>query len=124
MKMLHLLLSFSLFPAGQTLAQVFVNDVNINEQDIAYCQLMGYTGNSFNPTRIWIDYGQPNPTTGLFKSPPTITGPDRKRRNFNTVVDALNFMTGYGWDLVSMHIAPGSEGGIGMYVYLLRKRLE
>ncbi len=111
-------------PFRQTLAQVFVNNVNINEQDIVYCQLMGYNGNSFNPTRIWIDYGQPNFMTGLFRNSPTITGPDRKKRNFNTIVDALNFMTGYGWDLVSMHIAPGSEGGIGMYVYLLRKRLE
>ena len=122
MKKLLFVLSLNGLFSLSAIAQVFVDGVNINEQEIVYCQLIGFNRASLNPTRIWLDYGQENFMTGLFKSPPAITGPDRKRREFNTVIDALNFMSTNGWELVSMQIAPGSEGGIGTYVYLLRKR--
>jgi len=99
-------------------AQVFVNGVNINELDIAYCQLIAVDPGLIGNAIIRIDYGQPRPMVKR----PDISGPDKQLVRFNSVVDALNFMVRNGWELVSSQITANKEGSSEEFIYLLRKR--
>lgn len=103
-------------------AQVFVNGVNINELDITYCQMIGKNRDGgLSVTRVWIDYGQPSFATNIFKQQ-AIVGSDGRPNKFNTVIDALNFVTRNGWELVSWQVTSDKEGEAGEFVYLLKKR--
>ena len=105
----------------QASAQVFVDGVNINDQTITYCQLIGINRTSLTGTRIWVDYGQPKFAANSFNLQ-VISGEERKAIKFNSVVDALNFMARNGWELVTANITSSDDDPI-TYVYLLRKRL-
>jgi hypothetical protein len=122
MQKTFLVVFFSLLMGFSAQAQVFVNGVNINDEDIAYCQIIGFNRiGLLNPARIWIDYGQPKFVVNPFNVP-VISGPDRQKINFNSVIDALNFMMRNGWELVSSHVASDKDGDADTFVYLLRKR--
>ncbi len=116
-----LLLVFFLLIGVSVQAQVFVNGVNINDEDITYCQLIGMNRSGLMGTRIWIDFGQPKFTASYYNQQ-QISGQDRRKINFNTVIDALNFVTRNGWELVSSHVASDKDGDANTFVYLLRKR--
>jgi hypothetical protein len=104
-------------------AQVYVNDVNINAEPITYCQLEGHNGSVLNRTRLWLDYGQPyDEQPNAFRNQ-VFKGPDQRPVRFSSVVDALNFMTANGWELVSMQAARNKDS-LPTYIYLLRKRIK
>lgn len=111
---------FSLLMRVSVQAQVFVDGVNINDQDITYCQIIGNNRSGIMGTRIWIDFGQPKFAANYYNQQ-QISGQDRRRINFNSVIDALNFVTRNGWELVSSHVT-STEGSSDTFVYLLRKR--
>jgi len=71
-------------------AQVIVNEVNINDLDIEYVELVGRS--KINPTKIKVivDYGQPF----SFKSQ-AIRGAEGNKAAFNSMIDALNFVSNY-----------------------------
>ena len=79
--------------------QVVVNEVNINEMDIQYVELIGKS--KLNPTKIKVivDYGQPF----SFKSQ-AIRGAEGNKAAFNSMIDALNFMDANGWEFVSTYV--------------------
>ena len=79
--------------------QVVINDVNINEMDIKYVELVGRS--KLNPTKIKVivDYGQPF----SFKSQ-AIRGVQGNKAAFNSMIDALNFMEANGWEFVSNYV--------------------
>ncbi|GAB3560087.1 hypothetical protein [Spirosoma fluminis] len=120
MKTILITLTLGLLVAYQASAQVFVDGVNVNEQTITYCQLIGINRTIFSGTRIWIDYGQPKFTTANSQQ---ISGQDAVARKFNSVMDALNFMVQNGWELVSSNVTSSKEEPT-TYVYLLRKRVQ
>jgi len=80
-------------------AQVIVNEVNINELDVKYVELVGRA--KLNPTKIKVivDYGQPF----SFKSQ-AIRGAQGEKAAFNSMIDALNFMEANGWEFVSNYV--------------------
>ncbi len=98
--------------AGNT--QVIVNDVNINELDIKYVELVGQA--KINPTKIKVivDYGQPF----SFKSQ-AIRGAQGEKAAFNSMIDALNFMEANGWVFVSNYVI-NNQGTITTR-YILKK---
>ena len=83
--------------------QVIVNEVNINEMDIKYVELIGKS--KLNPTKIKVivDYGQPF----SFKSQ-AIRGAQGEKAAFNSMIDALNFMEANGWVFVSTYVIASS----------------
>ena len=98
--------------AGNT--QVVVNEVNINEMDLKYVELVGRA--KLNPTKIKVivDYGQPF----SFKSQ-AIRGAAGSKAAFNSMIDALNFMEANGWEFVSNYVI--NSGTEITTRYILRK---
>lgn len=96
-------------------SQVIVNDVNINDLDIKYVELVGRS--KINPTKIKVivDYGQPF----TFKSQ-AIRGAQGEKAAFNSMIDALNFMEANGWEFVSNYVV--NNAGEVTTRYILRKR--
>lgn len=122
MKYIRILLSTALLIVFglSTNAQVKVEGVDINELDIEFCQLMGYNKSLFGQKIIiTIDYGQKHKA---FQSQ-LITGLDEKAKVFNSVVDALNFMSKNGWEYVS-NFAVSQSTGSAVYNYLLRRKKD
>jgi hypothetical protein len=97
--------------------QVTVENVNINDLDIKYCQLIGYNKSLFGKNIIvTVDYGQ---KFKPFKSQ-LIKGPDDKAIEFYSMIDALNFMEENGWEYVNNYAV--STGNSSVYHYLLKKK--
>lgn len=96
-------------------SQVIVNDVNINELDIKYVELVGRA--KINPTKIKVivDYGQPF----SFKSQ-AIRGAQGEKAAFNSMIDALNFMEANGWEFVSNYVV--NNAGEITTRYILKKK--
>ena len=109
-----ILLSFNV-----VLSQIFVNGVDLNNEDIRYCQIVGATKKVTKSTLdITIDYGQKHDP---FKNQEII---DEKGNevNFNSMADALNFMTKRDWELVSTYAtSTGSNNQMILY-FLIRKK--
>ncbi|MFP3594239.1 hypothetical protein [Chryseobacterium sp. SIMBA_038] len=85
------LISFSAFAFAQT-----VNDVPLKDIDVDYVQIIG-TGRSLSTkVNVEIDFGQETKSIS-FKNGTSIK--DEKGRNikFNSMMDALNFMSANGY---------------------------
>ncbi len=106
-----------LFFVGNVNGQhVLVNDVDINNEDIEFCELR-VTAKLLSPTKVkvYVDYGQKW---------------SMKRQNimtegkgvvaFNSSVEALNFMNKNGWDYVEQTVTTSSDGQT-TYKYLMRR---
>ncbi|MGF7214666.1 hypothetical protein GGR92_000806 [Spirosoma lacussanchae] len=99
-------------------AQVLVDGVNINQEEITYCQLLTGSARPTVSTYAYIDYGQPSP----FARRQVISGADKQQIRFGSSMDALNFMVRNGWELVSSHITSDKDGAADRFIYLFRKR--
>jgi len=78
-------------------AQVFVENVDINELDIEYCQILGTIDYPFRrKLNVRINYGQE--VRGIRSH--CITGSDTEPIEFNSLVEVLNFMSNRGWEIV------------------------
>lgn len=97
-------------------SQVIVDDVNINDLDIKYVELVGQS--KINPTKIKVivDYGQPF----SFKSQ-AIRGAEGEKAAFNSMIDALNFMDANGWEFVSNYVIVSASGEVTTR-YILKKK--
>ena len=110
---LTLILSFySALGFGQT-----VNGIPMNEIDVEYVQIVG-TGKIFsNKVTIEIDFGQENK---VFNNKDTqIIDKNVKLVAFNSMIDALNFMSANGYEFVTAYAVTISNQNV--YHYLLRK---
>lgn len=95
--LLPLLICF--FISVQTFGQVRVDGVNIDTLNITYCQLICTNAVPLNRARILIDYGQRFVDSGLNRQ--KIGNAADTDIRFNSSIDALNFMTRHGWELVT-----------------------
>lgn len=83
-----------MFLTQYTFSQVFVEDVNINELDIEYVQLVGVNTSMFGvKIKVFVDYGQ---EAKLMKAD-AIRDASGKTMKFNSMIHALNFMNENGW---------------------------
>ena len=118
MKKLILLAAFAVMSIGAN-AQVIVDDVNVNDQDVKYIELVGQRAFGWGKIKVTIDYGQ---EMKLFKQP-LIKSADGTNVKFNSMLGALNFMDQNGWDLVEVMVFPGRTSDEDNEVrYLLKKR--
>lgn len=101
---------------GQT-----VNDVPLSEIDVEFIQIVG-TKKLFSPrVNIDIEFGQMNK---LFSANDTrIKDEEGNNLDFNSMIDALNFMSGHGYDYLDAYaISMGNNTNV--YHFIMRKRAE
>ena len=118
MKKIVLAIGFSVSCLASCYAQT-VNDIPIKDIDVEYVQIVGTSRLLSNKVTIEIDFGQENK---LFSSDKDTRIKDSSGKNviFNSMVDALNFMTKTGYEFVQAYAFALSNQNV--YHYLLRKR--
>jgi len=79
-----------------------VNNVPFNEIEAEYIKIVGTQKLLSNKMRVQIDFGQLNK---VFKTKDTqIRDRDDKQLDFNSMVDALNFLNDNGYDFVQTYV--------------------
>ena len=96
-----------------------VNDIPLKDIDVDYVQIVGTSKLLSNKLTIEIDFGQENK---LFSSDKDTRVKDVNGKNmiFNSMIDALNFMTKNGYEFVQAYAITVSNQNV--YHYLLRKK--
>ena len=103
---------FSFIAHAQT-----VNEIPLKDIDVEYVQIVGRSKLLSTKLTIEIDFGQ---KTKFFSSgKETIVKDDNgEKMIFNSMIDALNFMTKNGFEFVNAYAI--TEDGQNVYHYLLR----
>lgn len=97
-----------------------VNDIPINEIDVDYVQIVGTSKLLSTKVTIQIDFGQENK---VFSAKDTqVKDKDGKLLTFNSMIDALNFMSKNGYEFVDAYTL--TIGNQNVYHYLLKKKKE
>lgn len=101
--------------AGISVSAQTINEIPVNEIDVEYIQLIAKPKSYSTNYQIHIDFGQINK---YFSGKDTkIMDADDKKLDFNSMIDALNFMSQYGgYELVSTHETNG------VFIYVMKKR--
>ena len=95
-----------------------VNDVPIKDIDVEYLQIVGTAKFFSTKVIIQIDFGQ---RTKFFKMGNTIVKDEYgKPVEFNSMIDALNFMTKNGFEFVTAYTITIDKQNV--YHYLMRNR--
>lgn len=108
-------LLFSLVSFGQT-----INGVAIKDLDVQYLQIIGTSKFMSSKLNIRIDIGQ---RTKLISSNSDVAGIKDANGEvliFNSIIDALNFMSANGYEFVTSNIV--TEQGENVYYYLMQKK--
>ena len=102
-----------------TLKAQTVNDMPIKDIDVEYLQIVGTSKLFSTKLTIQIDFGQ---RTKFFSSgKETIVKDDEgKALDFNSMIDALNFMSKNGFEFVNAYVLTVSNQNV--YHYILRNR--
>ncbi|MFN8305105.1 MAG: hypothetical protein U0U46_21660 [Saprospiraceae bacterium] len=110
---LLLLLSLSIACSGQSDSLVW-----------RYADLTYPVGGFNSKSKVVVDYGE-NVQRWL-KRPEMIEGPDGKEIKFKSPIDALNFMSLNGWELVQSYMTEESAGlgGNLKYIHFIMRRKE
>ena len=112
--MVVLLLTFFATANSQT-----VNDILIKDIDVEYMQIVGTSKLFSTKLTIQIDFGQRTKVFSFGKET-LVKDEDGKNLEFNSMIDALNFMSKNGFDFVNAYII--TMGNQNVYHYLLRNR--
>ena len=113
------ILIFGLFflTLSKTFSQT-VNDKSIKEIDVEYVQIVGTSKLMSTKLSIEIDFGQENK---FWTAKDTqVKDENGKLMIFNSMIDALNFMSKSGYDFVNAYVITISSQNV--YHYLLKKR--
>jgi hypothetical protein len=95
-----------------------VNDIPIKDIDVEYVQIVGTSKLLSSKLNIEIDFGQEDK---LFKDKDTrVKSAEGKNLDFNSMIDALNFMSKNGYEFVNAYVITISNQNV--YHYLLRKK--
>jgi hypothetical protein len=81
-----------------------------------YCQVLASAKPFSTKVSITVDYGQ---ETKLFGDRGVVRSEDGKIQNFNSVIDALNYMSSQGWQFVNAYAI--TVGGQNVYHYVMRR---
>ncbi len=92
----------------------------------AYCEIVG-TGNlTGTKVKIEIDFGQKVSWTGQ-KNQRTLVDEQGKKMEFNSMMDAVNYLAQFGWTLHSTYAISENKGlgaGGSVYHYILTKTVN
>ena len=102
---------------------LYVDRIDINGFDIEFIQIIGtQVGGMFQTDKevvVQIDYGQKRKKY-YWKNPQLIANNLGQVVKFNSMIDALNYLTKHGWEFVSANPMSSSMGTA--YHWLLRKQ--
>ena len=118
-KLASLTIALAIFGFTNAFSQT-VNDVPIKDIDVDYIQILGTPKYLSNNVTIEIDFGQEN----KFWSAKEIQVKDENAKlvNFNSMIDALNFFSKNGYELVDAYSMILNNQNV--YHYLLKKNEE
>ena len=92
------------------------NPVCGQKKEYIYARIVGTEKMFSTKVRVTVDFGQ---ETRFFGDKGTIRDKDGKVRNFNSMIDALNFMGSIGWEFAQAYTL--TIGNQNVYHYLLKK---
>lgn len=96
-----------------------VNDIPIKDIDVEYIQIVGTSKLFSTKVTIQIDFGQN--TKFISSGKETIVKDEAgKAVEFNSMIDALNFMSVNGYDFVNAYVITVQNQNV--YHYLLKKK--
>jgi hypothetical protein len=115
--MKKIILSVLLLTCTISLKAQTVNDIPISEIDVEYLQIIGTSKLFSTKLTIQIDFGQ---NTKFFSSgkETIVKDANGKSMEFNSMIDALNFLSKNGFEFVNAHVI--TVGNQNVYHYLLR----
>jgi len=116
MKKLLLTFCFSALMLGSAYSQT-VNDVPIRDIDVDYVQIIGTDRFLSNKVTVRLDFGQLN---RLWVRDTVIRDENGNLVVFNSMIDALNFMSKQGYDFVQAVI--NNRESSSEYIYILKKK--
>lgn len=97
-----------------------VNDIPLNQIDVEYIQIVGTSKFMSNKVMINIDFGQENK---FWSNKETIVKEeDGKPVVFNSMIDALNFMSANGYDFETAYALTLSNANV--YHFLLKRKKD
>ena len=97
-----------------------VNDIPIKDIDVDYIQIVGTSKLLSNKVTIEIDFGQENK---LWSAKDTqVKDENGKLVVFNSMIDALNFLSNNGYEFVDAYTITVSNQNV--YHYMLKKKEE
>ena len=116
--MKKVILCIILFVCFSGLKSQTVNDIPIKDIDVDYVQIVGTSKLLSTKLNIEIDFGQ---KTKFFSSgnETFLKDVDGKLIDFNSMIDALNFMSKNGFDFVNAYVI--TIGNQSVYHYILKK---
>ncbi len=96
-------------------------DIKSDSIKFTYCELIGKERDLSNKMTVQIDFGQERKFFSDNRYKDSITG---KPVIFNSMIDALNFMSKSQWEFVQAYIIPAGSGNYSQNVYhfLLKKQ--
>ncbi|MBL7830145.1 MAG: hypothetical protein JNK41_03895, partial [Saprospiraceae bacterium] len=114
----HYLLALMIFGLSYLHAQS-INDIPLAEINVEYIQIVGTSKLFSNKLTIQIDFGQENKFwTGQGDN--RIKDVNGKVINFNTMIDALNFLSENGYEFINAYaIATPNQN---VYHYILKRQ--
>ena len=90
------------------------------QSNFQYCELVGTAKfMSLTKVQVSIDYGE---DTKLFADTRIKNDETGKVEDFNSMVDALNYMGQDGWEFVQAYVV--TSGNQNIYRWLLRRKIE
>lgn len=110
---LVILMVFSTSMKAQTINDIFIKDLNVS-----YIQIVGTSKFMSNKVTIELDFGQHNKLFSNGKNM-VIMDENKKPINFNSMIDALNFLSLNGFRLVQTYAF--STGNSNVYHFVLEK---
>jgi len=95
---------------------VSAQSTNQLKQTEQYCQVLASAKPFSTKVSITVDYGQ---ETKFFGDRGVVRSEDGKIQSFNSVIDALNYMSSQGWQFVNAYAI--TVGGQNVYHYVMRR---
>ncbi len=95
-------------------ASVIVNGVDINKEDIRYCELLARGKWLSKKVTIIVDYGQ---KTKFLSKSQTIKDSFGKSKKFHSAIDALNFMDKNGWEHVDSYFLTTGKSNVLHFLF-------
>jgi hypothetical protein len=115
--MKKIFLFITLFICAISLKAQTVNDLPIKDIDVEYVQIVGTSKLFSTKLTIQIDFGQRTKYFSLGKET-IVKDEEGKALDFNSMIDALNFMSKNGFEFVNAYAI--TMGNQNVYHYLLR----
>ncbi len=116
-KIIVLTLCLTVFGLSNVLSQT-VNDIPIKDIDVDYIQIVGTSKVMSNKVTIEIDFGQENKYWSAKDT--QVKDENGKLVVFNSMIDALNFLSKNGYEFVDAYIITISNQNV--YHYMLKKK--